>query len=215
MKYNDDFDWQSVYPAAHKQQTLELEQEHQFDLPKEHQVVGNKLIYDGKPLVKNAEFLYEKIYELKPKSVFEVGFGYCNHLLSIKRLLPDIRLSGCDISYNQFNNGYIKYGDELRQLIKTSDLYIGDFLKLDLNKTFDLVYSQAVVMHMSTERAMKAIQKMCSISNQYVLCLDGGLIIPDIRRWLETLGKVTYFDDFAEQYWTSHNISPFIIEVNQ
>lgn len=57
MKYNDDFDWQSVYPAAHKQQTLELEQEHQFDLPKEHQVVGNKLIYDGKPLVKNAEFL--------------------------------------------------------------------------------------------------------------------------------------------------------------
>jgi ribosomal protein RSM22 (predicted rRNA methylase) len=212
-KLYDDFDWQNVYPYAHYNQTVELEKDHQFDLPKEHTIIDGKLIYSGKPLVKNAEWLYEKVYELRPSSIFEVGFGYCNHLLSINRMMPEIKLSGCDISYYQFSNGYRKYGEELKILQEKSKLFIGDFTEISIDEKYDLVYSQAVVMHMSTEKAMRAITKMCSISKKYVICLDGGLIIPNIRNWLETLGKVTYFDDWADQYWTHNNISPFIIEV--
>ena len=213
IKPQDDFDWQNVYPYAHYNQTQELEKEHHFDLPLDHKIDGGKLTYSGKPLVKNAEWLYEKIYELNPSTIFEVGFGYCNHLLSIHRMLPKIQLSGCDISYYQFANGLRKYGEELRQLQLQSSLFIGDFTEINIDKKYDLVYSQAVVMHMSTEKSMKAIEKMCSISQKYVICLDGGLVIPNIRDWLEQFGKVTYFDEWANEFWTHNNISPFIIEV--
>lgn len=210
----DDCDWQRVYPEAHRRDMIEIEQTQQFDLPKEHRIIDGKLFYEGKPLLDNAQWLYEKIYELQPSTIFEVGFGYANHLLSINRMMPDVELAGCDISYLQTINGMNKYGEDLNNLCKIARLRVGDFLHLFIDKKYDLVYSQAVLMHMSTERAMAALQKMCSISNKYVVCLEGGVAIPDVKNWISQFGKVTIFDDWAKKYWTNeYNIAPFIIEV--
>lgn len=212
-KTHDDCDWNVVYPEAHYKDMVEIEKNNQFDLPEQHSVIDGKLKYEGKPLLKNAEWLYEKIYELNPKSVFEVGFGYGNHLLSIHRMLPDIEIAGCDISYNQICNGLNKYSD----FVDIYDDYLfawGDFLHLYIKQKYDVVYSQAVLMHMATEKSMVSLEKMCSISNKYVICLEGGLTIPNTKEWLQKLGNVTFFDDWAKENWDSeYNVSPFIIEV--
>lgn len=214
-KHHDDCDWQQVYPVAHQRDMIEIEQSNQFDLPKQHQIINGKLVYEGKPLLSNHQWLYEKIYELQPQSAFEVGFGYANHLLSINRMMPNIELSGCDIAYAQFYNGAQKY-PELEEFIQKYKLIIGDFININIDKKYDLVYSQAVLMHMSTERAMSALQKMCLISNKYVVCLEGGVAIPDVKNWITQFGKVTIFDDWAKENWTSeYNIGPFIIETNK
>lgn len=210
VKQVDDFEWQRQYPAAHAAQTIDLESKNRFELPEKFDVSADGTItYDDPPLIDNLQFLYEQVYKLQPKTVFEVGFGYCNHLVSLNRLLPDTQFSACDISTSQMDGAYKRYGAKLADF----ELFISDFLLFNTSKKYDLVYSQAVVMHMSTERSMQAIEKMCELSNKYVLSLDGGLVIPNIRGWLETLGKVTFFDDFADKYWSSNNICPFLIEV--
>ena len=85
----------------------------------------------------------------------------------------------------------------------------------DINKKFDIVYSQAVVMHLSTERAKEAIKKMCKISNKYVVVLDGALQIPDLKSFVNQFGKVTYFDEWAKKHWPKSIVPPFIIEVKK
>ena len=209
IKHYDDFEWQQQYPQAYKEQTEDLENEELLRLPEDAKIVDGKLQYSGeKRLVKNLEFLYETMYDLNPSSAFEVGFGYCNHLINLHKVLPDMKLGGCDISSMQMDGAHGRYGLELANF----ELYISDFLNLNITDKFECVYSQAVVMHMSTQKSMDSIERMCEISSKYVFCIDGGLVIPNIRNWLERFSKVTYFDDWAS-FWTHNNISPFIIEV--
>lgn len=210
IKQHDDFEWQNVYPASHLQQTQQLEQSILFELPPDVIIVDGKIVIPNgdKDMHINPRIIFEKIIEVSPQSVFEVGFGYGNNLVGIHRLLPQIELNGCDISWKQHYMALQRYGE-----CKKFQLIVGDFLELDIpDNSFDFVYSQAVIMHMSTERAMIALEKMVRISKKYVMSTDGGLTIPNIREFLQTLGKVTFYDEIAEKYWTHNNICPFLIE---
>ena len=215
IKFSDDFEWQEIYPAAHAQQTQSLESDILFEVPQEA-FINTGHCSNGKIVIPNTtkdihinhRTIFETIYKLKPKSVFEVGFGYGNNLVSIHRLMPDIEICGCDISWKQAQVACSRY-------IECADfnLMIGDFLELDIpENSFDFVFSQAVIMHMSTYRAKKALKKMVSISKKYIMSTDGGLCIPDIRNFLESLGKVTYYDDIATKHWTDYFVPPFVIE---
>jgi ubiquinone/menaquinone biosynthesis C-methylase UbiE len=210
IKLQDDYEWQNVYPASHFQQTQQLEQSILFELPPDVIIVDGKIVIPNgdKDMHINPRIIFEKIIEVSPQSVFEVGFGYGNNLVGIHRLLPQIELNGCDISWKQHYMALQRYGE-----CKKFQLIVGDFLELDIpDNSFDFVYSQAVIMHMSTERAMIALEKMVRISKKYVMSTDGGLTIPNIREFLQTLGKVTFYDEIAEKYWTHNNICPFLIE---
>jgi ubiquinone/menaquinone biosynthesis C-methylase UbiE len=211
IKIQDDYEWQNVYPASHFQQTQQMENDGTlFELPVNVQIINNKVFIPipGKDIHINHRIIFEKIIELKPKSVFEVGFGYGNNLVGIHRLLPEIELSGCDISWKQHYMALQRYPE-----CKNFNLIVGDFLELDIpDNSFDFVYSQAVIMHMSTERAMLALEKMVRISKKYVMSTDGGLVIPNIREYIQSLGNTTFYDEIAKKYWTHNNISPFLIE---
>ena len=213
VKYHDDFEWQSQYPIAHHAQTHDIETngDFLFELPRHSSIENGKVkipSYYTKDLHINHRFLFETIIEKNPETVFEVGCGYGNNLVGIKRLLPEIKLFGCDISDKQLYVATQRYYE-----CKEFGLMLGDFLELNIPKdSFDLVFSQAVLMHMSTNRAMKALEKMVDISNKWIVSTDGGLVIPNIREFLASLGKVTFFDDIAEKYWTDYFVPPFIIE---
>lgn len=211
IKYQDDFEWQNVYPAAHYQQTQQLGQDILFELPQGSTILNSKIIIPPsytKNIHINHRLILETIIEKQPQSVFEIGFGYANNLYNINMLLPNIQLHGCDISYKQYHMAKQRY-----PICSQFDLSVGDFLELDIpENSFDFVFSQAVIMHMSTQRAMQALEKMVKISKKWIMSTDGGLKIPDIRNFIQQFGKTTFYDDIAEKYWTCHSISPFLIE---
>ena len=211
IKLQDDYEWQNVYPASHLQQTQQIEQKDElFELPIDVKIVNGKIFIPNttKDIHINQKIILEKIIEVLPQSVFEVGFGYGNNLIGIHRLLPEVELNGCDISWKQHYMALQRYGE-----CKKFQLIVGDFLELDIpDNSFDFVFSQAVLMHMSTERAMLALEKMVRISKKYVMSTDGGLTIPNIREFICSLGKATFYDEIAEKYWTHNNICPFLIE---
>ena len=220
VKLKDDYEWQTEYPIIHAEQTKKIEDGGEANLPPSLYELGNdfkvedgKLIVKDKKLIPNAKLLYETCLKLNPKSIFEVGFGYCNHLVSIKKLLPNTSINGCDISQAMYDAAKKRQGD----LLSNFNLKIEDFLLLNTDERFDMVYSQAVVMHMSTERAKESIKKMCKISNKYVMIIDGAVQIPNLKPFVEQFGKVTYFDEWAKKYWPSpsYSIPPFIIEVKK
>ncbi len=221
IKLEDDYNWygwQTLYPRLHAEQVKRIEEGREPDLPASLLELGNdfkvedgKLIFKDKKLVPSLTLLYEICLKFNPKSIFEVGFGYCNNLVSIKKLLPNISINGCDIAQAMYDAAKKRYGD----LLNNFNLRIGDFLLLDINEKFDLVYSQAVVMHLSTERAKESIKKMCKISNKYVVVFDGALQIPDLKSFVSQFGKVTYFDEWAKKHWPESIVPPFIIEVKK
>ena len=210
IKFSDDFEWQEVYPAAHAQQTQSLESDILFEVPKEAFINKDKIVIPNthKDIHINHRIIFEKIIEVAPKNVFEVGFGYGNNLVSIHRLMPDIEINGCDISWRQAQTACNRYEE-----CTDFNLVVGDFLELNIpENSFDFVFSQAVLMHMSTFRAKQALKKMVAISKKYVMSTDGGLCIPNIRNFLESLGKVTYYDNIATEHWTDYFVPPFLIE---
>ena len=211
IKYHDDFEWQNQYPAAHAAQTKQIEEDLLFELPIGSTIENGKVVIpkhiNGDVHI-NHRTIFETIIEKSPESVFEVGFGYGNNLVGINRILPKIKLHGCDISYRQHYEAKQRYGE-----CNSFDLVVSDFLELDIpDNSFDFVFSQAVIMHMSTERAMKSLEKMVRISKKWIMSTDGGLKIPNIRDFIQSFGKVTFLDDIATKYWTHYFIPPFIIE---
>jgi len=212
-KISDDYEWQTQYPNDHAWQTQYIEKQLNllFELPLDSVVKDGKIQLPYGKMHENHILLYETILEKNPQSVFEVGFGYGNHLYSLKKLMPQLDINGCDISWKQKQVCLERY--PMLQSY-SHKLIVDDFLELTIDEnSYDFVYSQAVLMHMSTERAKKALAKMCAISKKYVMSLDNGLIIPDYETFLPTLGNVTYYKDFAYKYWDVYCIFPFIIEV--
>lgn len=201
FKEKDDYEWQSEYPTHHYSQTLEI-----INKKEDFYINGDSLPQN---IHENQRLLYQFCIEQKPKTVFEVGFGYGNHLINISKLLKgDVALEGCDISIAQYNNAKTLH-DISKYNIKFK---IGDFLDLKINKKYNLVYSNAVVMHMSTERAKLSIEKMCQISDKYVLLIDGGLAIDNVVQFCEQFGEVKTYDEFW-QTWSYNYTVPILINV--
>ena len=72
------------------------------------------------------------------ETVLEVGCGTGVYPIKLKELFANIRYTGTDISETA-----------IKQCKKNSsfEFLVGDFIKLNISKKFDLVYSHAVVDH--------------------------------------------------------------------
>lgn len=209
FKEHDDCDWQKIYPEAHFKQTQEILSNNQAMTLDNFQIVDNKLVC-SKNLHENQRLLYKFAYYTQPRSVFEVGFGYCNHLLSINKICPETEINGCDIAIAQYNNAQIFY-PELKY--KNFNLTIEDFVFYNKNdRIYDLVFSNAVLMHMSSYRALQCIHNMSRLGNNIII-LDGGLMVP--REVINQVNArdIFYFEDFAKEYWDYYT-PPIIISKN-
>lgn len=212
VKLYDDCDWQNIYPAAHVKQTIEIEDSGSImEVPLGTTIVDGKIILSttDKTIHPNHIYIMEKIAELLPSNIFEVGFGYANNLVNIDRILPNINKSGCDISWKQHYTALRRYKE-----CANFNLVVGDFLELDIpNNSFDFVFSNAVLMHMSTERAMTSLIKMINISKKYVLLLEGGLYIQEKERFISNFPKIILDIDFADRVWgNTYKNPPILIE---
>jgi ubiquinone/menaquinone biosynthesis C-methylase UbiE len=168
---NDDFDWTKYH--NHYLQELRV-MEKCFTLlpqPGNFSREGTRVSLQAgeKPFHPNHHLLYETILALKPSSVLEVGCGGGDHLRNLKLFIPELNLYGIDRSESQLRTLRFRHPNiqaNLNVLDVTS--------KTTQTTPVDLVYSQAVLMHISEAngRYLNALSNMFRSAKSYVVLVE-------------------------------------------
>lgn len=180
----DDFKW-SEYNKEYSRQISEIEKENTLILPDgKYSIVEGKILLDSSflPLHINHKLLYETIYDLKPHSFLEVGFGCGDHLANLHKILPDIEINGCDLLEEQMNFLLHRYPE----LKTNSNLFVHDITVSPPDVTVDLVYTQTVIMHIrKNDRHLNALRNIFHISKKYIVLMEN---------W----GRHDFYDDILQ-----------------
>lgn len=171
IQNKDDFEW-SEYNKKYSKQISEIEKENTLILPEgKYSIVEGKIVLEPSllPLHPNHKLLYETIYDLKPGSLLEVGCGCGDHLANIQKILPEIKISGCDLLEKQMKFLLSRH-PELKSKV---NLFVHDITISPLNRKVDLVYTQAVIMHIHrNNRHLNALRNMFHTSKKYIVLME-------------------------------------------
>lgn len=170
-KLEDEYVWKN-YTPEYSDQLRGMVKNEGFDFfVRNYTLKGDGSLFFMDNLVSNWKELYSQIHKLKPESVFEFGCGACYHLRNIMTICPDIKVSGADYLESQINFGREFFPEDLEF---PSDVSVRDLTRdvTDLPKA-DLVYSQAVVMHLNSEKAVKMLRNMGTIAQKYIVMVEG------------------------------------------
>jgi len=171
IQNKDDFKW-SEYNKEYSKQISEVEKENTLILSEaKYSIVKGKIVLESSllPLHPNHKLLYETIYDLKPGSLLEVGCGCGDHLTNIQKLLPEIEISGCDLLEDQMRFLLSRHPE-----LKTNiNLFVHDITLFPLNIKVDLVYTQAVIMHIQRNNLhLNALRNMFRASEKYIVLME-------------------------------------------
>jgi hypothetical protein len=172
QKLNDEYVWTN-YTKEYSGQLKQIEGEDgQTFFITEFKESDGEIIFKD-PLHPNWKELYAAVYDLKPESIFECGFGGCYHLKNISKILPDAKISGTDLLQTQMDFGveFSKIPDSIKDNMCVMD-FSQTSLKHDVGQ-HEFVYSQAVVMHLNTEKGKQFLKNMGKISSKYVFLMEG------------------------------------------
>lgn len=170
-KNKDDFEW-SEYNKEYSGQISEIEKENTLILPEgKYSILKGKIILEPSfpPLHPNHKLLYETIYDFKPRSLLEIGCGCGDHLANMQKILPETEISGCDLLEDQMRFLHSRHPE-----LKTkTNLFIHDITLSPPNKKADLVYTQAVIMHIHrNNRHLNALKNMFQTSKKYIVLME-------------------------------------------
>ena len=173
MKTKDDFNW-DTYTQKHYEvemvNILQKQNNHNMIISEFSEVNGEIEFHDN--LHNNWKEIYHQVYKLGVDSVFECGCGCAHHLINISKIRPNVEIAGCDYSQSQIDLGYKyyeldKYDFSKRIIVK--DMVDGDF---DSTEKYEFVYTQAVTMHLSLDKAKKFLYNMKKLSSKYVFLIE-------------------------------------------
>ena len=160
--YDDDFDWDKYTVDSYARRLkgdIESEYDTKFDPSKaEIEFASGCVHLKGKNLHPNHQLLLDATAFLKPTSVHEVGCGGGDHVANINRLFPECTVSGGDRALTQLEMAINRH-PELKGKLGLQDItmpYSSKWPKADL------VYSQAVIMHIHT-----AVSHLVALSNMF------------------------------------------------
>jgi SAM-dependent methyltransferase len=170
----DEYNWEN-YTKEYSAQVLDMEKNSGINgsdfLVKNWEIIDGKLIFHDN-VHENWEGIYSAVHRCAPKTVFECGCGGMYHLKNIKTMFPDIEVAGCDLLQSQIDFGAKKFDipDEILQKVQVCDFSrAGATNNFD---TYDFVFSHAVIMHISHNRAVKFFANMLSIAKKYVFLIE-------------------------------------------
>ena len=130
MKTNDEYRWAN-YTREYSNQLKEKQRDDKesFFITDFNEKNGEIIFKEDDHLNNNWKEIYAAAYNLKPNSIFECGFGGCYHLKNIHTILPDIKISGCDLLQTQMDFG-IGFSNLPMSIIK--NLNVMDFTQENL-----------------------------------------------------------------------------------
>lgn len=140
----------------------------------------------------NWKNIYSTIRKLRPATVFECGCGGMHHLYNIQKLMPGVKVYGADLLQSQIDWGEKFWGipPTIKQNVKVANLAT-DGAHKQFDK-YDFVYSQAVVMHLSHDNALRFVKNMVELSNKYVYLCEGDQ--HDYIELMELIGELNNFE---------------------
>jgi trans-aconitate methyltransferase len=169
---NDDFNWE-IYPAYYKEELKSISKIHTLIIQDGNFIFEKGQLVKADPQMQNLhpnhEVLYQIIASIKPKSVLEVGCGGGDHLSNINELCPGTKLIGLDRSQEQFQtlrdrHPFLSVETNVVDITNSGDKKL----------SAELVYSQAVLMHISETdgRFNKAMDFIFSSAEEIVVLIE-------------------------------------------
>ena len=134
------------------------------------------------PICNNVQQVIHQILINRPyiKSVYECGCGAGWNACNILKVFSDLDVSGSDINPEQFvygrkhfaKNGYMDFPDfhDRLAIVDMSSPYA----TMQIGRTFDFVFCQAVTMHLSDVRAIQFIKNMMALTNRYIMLCENA-----------------------------------------
>jgi len=200
--YDDDFDWDNyTKDSYHRRLKGDVETDFRA-ISGEGQLAFDattgKVTSQGDPIHPNQCMILETIGQLAPQSVHEVGCGGGDHLANAATLFADIAVTGGDRGATQLDLALTRHP----QL--TGKLGLQD-ITMPFSRHWprvDLVYSQAVIMHIHTAVShLVALANMVRMARKYVLLMENQQchnFVLDIRN-LRTGGHLDWDDLHVHQ----------------
>jgi SAM-dependent methyltransferase len=131
--------------------------------------------------------LFEEILDgRRPESILEVGCNVGLNLLAIHELLPDAQLAGIEPNENA-----------VRAAPRMADVRVGVANRLPFpGGSFDLVFTRAVLMHLSPETYAETFKEMRRVARRWLLLIEPPA---EIREGILYAGRddVAFADDWA------------------
>lgn len=199
--FGDDFNWDTYTRDKYGPQLERMAREHTLQL-------GEGVSFDpasgqlrGAPdnLHPNFRAVYEIVGRLKPRSVLEIGCGGGDHMANLLRLYPDTEVRGVDRSPAQLalaaqRNPGITGQVEVRDMTMPWSTRWAQA---------ELVYSQAVIMHINTAVShLVALSNMFRLAQRHVVLMENYACHPfhdDVRRLFDG-GQIDWPDLHAYAY---------------
>jgi SAM-dependent methyltransferase len=137
----------------------------------------------------NFKAIYSTVLLFQPKTILECGCGGAYHLKNIAEMLPNSEIYGFDVTEKQVDFG--RWFSQLPERVERN-LFVMDLTGTVIDKQFEFVFTQAVIMHMSTDNAIKALRNMKKLSSKYIFMVEnpdhhGGSV-----QWMKMLKEVFY-----------------------
>lgn len=110
--------------------------------------------------LKSRIYHFKKIFKKisKIKSVFEIGTNIALNLDAIKKIKPAVKTSGIEIN-----------SEIISRIKKNHIIYNNSILNFQSKKTYDLVFTRAVLIHINPKKLTSVYKKMYHLSKKYIL----------------------------------------------
>ena len=110
--------------------------------------------------LKSRIYHFKKIFKKisKIKSVFEIGTNIALNLDAIKKIKPVVKTSGIEIN-----------SEIISRIKKNHIIYNNSILNFQSKKTYDLVFTRAVLIHINPKKLTSVYKKMYHLSKKYIL----------------------------------------------
>lgn len=113
------------------------------------------------------------ILKPRPRKVFECGCSCGYHLYNIKFLFPDIEIAGCDLLKSQVEIAGKKLNMPSDILNKILIMDFTENMPAEMG-TYDYVFTNAVIMHLAYDKAIKFINNMVKLNPDYIRMNENG-----------------------------------------
>jgi predicted O-methyltransferase YrrM len=182
-KLLDDFQWSSYTQDDYRVQLLNI-------IGANNLVLENLDISGVVPTQSNLSFpkgvysLYQAIAEQGPGSIFEVGAGAGYNLINLHQIIPGLEVKGCELLQSQVDLGLEIFGqNSVLESIEVVDFLESTFIP----NSADVVFTNAVTMHLKRTKAKEMIKKMIQLSNKTVLLHEN---IVDSHKYASIISEI-------------------------
>ena len=171
--YDDDFDWNNyTEDSYHRRLKQDVESEYRAISTAEQlsfDATTGTVTSLGAPIHPNQSLILEAIGQLGPESVHEVGCGGGDHIANAATLFPDVAVTGGDRGHTQLELALHRH-PELSGQVGLQDITMP---WSDQWPRVDMVYTQAVIMHIHTAVShFVALANMVRMARKYVLLME-------------------------------------------